>query len=40
VCASTMNALGTLPRDIFSSLVNEYITEQDYKSLRLTCKAS
>jgi hypothetical protein len=35
-----MNALGTLTRDIFSSLVNEYITEQDYKSLRLTCKAS
>jgi hypothetical protein len=35
-----MSLFCTLPRDIFSFLVNVAISEEDYKSLRLTSKAS
>jgi hypothetical protein len=35
-----MKILGTLPADIFATLVNEHIQQEDYKSLRLVCKTT
>jgi hypothetical protein len=35
-----MQILGLLPADIFATLVNEHIQQEDYKYLRLVCKTT